>query len=117
MSTADTPPAVPVTEDRTVAILGYITIIGFIVAIVLHSSKKTRLGAYHLRQMLGLVLLGLLGGVFAAIPIIGWIIFPVVWLILIVLWVMGLIAAVNGQIKPVPLLGESFQKWFGTAFD
>jgi uncharacterized membrane protein len=117
MSTDETPPAAPVTEDRTVAILSYLTIIGFIVAIVIHSSKKTKLGAYHLRQMLGLVLVGLVGGVFAAIPILGWIIFPLVWLALLVLWVLGLIAAAKGEIKPVPLLGEHFQKWFGTAFD
>lgn len=117
MSTTDTPPLAGVSEDRTVAILSYITLIGFIVAIVMHSSKKTKLGAYHLRQMLGLVLGGLVGGVLAAIPFIGWILFPVIWIILIVLWVIGLLAAVNGQIKPVPLLGEKFQQWFGNAFE
>ena len=42
-TTPETPPpaATPAatTEDRTVAILTYITLIGFIVAIVLHGSK------------------------------------------------------------------------------
>lgn len=105
------------TEDRTVAILSYITIIGFIIAIVIHSSKKTKLGAYHLRQMLGLVLIGLIGGVFAVIPILGWMIFPLIWLALLVFWVLGLISAIKGELKPVPLLGEHFQKWFGSAFE
>ena len=55
-----TPPVAPSQgEDRTVAILAYLTLIGFIVAIVLHSNKKTKLGAFHLRQMLGLLLCGL----------------------------------------------------------
>lgn len=50
MSTTETPPPVAgTTEDRTVAILAYITIIGFIIAIVMHSSKKTAIGTYHLR--------------------------------------------------------------------
>ena len=49
-------PAVP--EDKTVAILAYITLIGFIIAIVLHGQKKTALGAFHLRQMLGIFLTG-----------------------------------------------------------
>ena len=50
--------AVPAKEDTTVALLSYITIIGFIIAIVLHSSKKTALGAFHLRQVLGLFVTG-----------------------------------------------------------
>jgi uncharacterized membrane protein len=120
MST-DTPPPAPApaatTEDRTIAILSYITIIGFIVAIVMHSSKKTKLGSYHLRQMLGLVITGLVGGIVGVIPIIGWLALPIIWIGLLVLWVMGLIAAVNGQCKPTPLLGEKYQQWFGNAFE
>ncbi|AOS45197.1 hypothetical protein Verru16b_02275 [Lacunisphaera limnophila] len=117
MSTSDTPPVVGTSEERTVAILSYITIIGFIVAIVMHSSKKTKLGAYHLRQMLGLILTGLVGGVVGVIPFIGWVALPLIWIGLLVLWVMGLLAAVNGQVKPVPVLGEQYQKWFGNAFE
>lgn len=110
-TTAGTP------EDRTVAILGYITIIGFIVAIVMHSSKKTKLGSYHLRQMLGLVVTGLAAGFIGIIPVIGWLALPILWIGLFVLWIMGLIAAVNGQFKPIPVLGEHYQKWFGNAFE
>jgi uncharacterized membrane protein len=36
---------------------------------------------------------------------------------IIVLWIMGFIAAVNGQMKPMPVVGPLYQKWFGTAFD
>lgn len=104
-------------DAKTVAIIAYITIIGFIVAIVIHMNKKTKLGAYHLRQMLGLVLCGIANGVLVVIPIIGWIAAPIIWIALFVLWIMGLIAAINGQMKPVPVLGEHFQKWFGTVFD
>lgn len=125
------PPATPVTpapaastEDKTVAILAYLTLIGFIVAIVLHGQKKTKLGAFHLRQMLGLTLtsvgLWIAFFIIAFIPLIGWIISLCsifVWLGLVVLWVFGLIAAINGQFKPLPLIGEMFQKWFPTAFE
>ncbi len=40
-------------EDKTVAIVAYLTLIGFIIAIILNGQKKTALGAFHLRQMLG----------------------------------------------------------------
>ena len=55
------PPGTPprTAEDRTVAILAYVTIIGFIIAIVMHGSKKTALGSFHLRQVLGLIVTGL----------------------------------------------------------
>ena len=117
-TTPETPPSA--TEDRTVAILSYLTIIGFIVALVLHSNKKTALGAYHLRQCLGLIVaaiaLSIAGVVLMFIPIIGWIAVMAAWLAFLVLWVMGLIAAASGQLKPVPVLGENFQKWFANTF-
>ncbi len=126
MSSDTPPPAVsnaPAGEDRTVAILTYITIIGFIVAIVMHSSKKTALGAYHLRQGLGLIVTGLVlwlpGIIISFIPFLNLLMvlmWPVIAIGLIVLWLMGLIAAVNGQQKPMPVLGESYQKWFAGAF-
>jgi uncharacterized membrane protein len=126
MST-DTPPPAPApavtTEDRTVAILTYLTIIGFFIAIVMHSSKKTALGAFHLRQGLGLFVTGLAiwipGIIISLIPFVNFLmilVWPAVGIGLFVLWVMGLIAAVNGQQKPMPILGEHYQKWFGGAF-
>jgi uncharacterized membrane protein len=118
MSDPETPP--PVTEDRTVAILSYLTIIGFIVALILHSNKKTALGGYHLRQTLGFIVTGIalsIGGmVLAFIPIIGWLAVLTAWIGFLVLWVMGLIAAASGQQKPAPVLGEYYQKWFANAF-
>lgn len=116
MSIDTPPPAAATTEDRTVAILAYITLIGFIIAIVMHSSKKTALGAFHLRQGLGLFITGFVASFLMVIPLIGWLLFPLIMIGLFVLWVMGLIAAVNGQQKPMPLVGEHFQKWFAGAF-
>lgn len=118
-------PPIPVspvsTEDKSTAIISYITLVGFIVAIIIHSNKKTRIGAYHLRQSLGLILTAvalMIGGfILAFIPFVGWLVSLAAWIGLLVLWVMGLMAAVNGEFKPVPLLGENFQKWFGNAFD
>lgn len=121
MST-EVPPLTPsATEDRTVAILSYITLIGFIVAVVIHSGKKTALGAYHLRQTLGLLISAVvmwMGAiVLAFIPILGPLTVMVIWLGFFVLWLLGLIAAINGQQKPMPVLGEHYQKWFANAFN
>lgn len=116
MDTTPTPPpgtppmhAVAVAEDKTVAILSYITVIGFIAAIIVHMNKKTQLGAFHLRQMLGLLLTSLVG----VIPFLGWLVLVCV----LVLWIMGLISAIKGEMKPVPLVGPFYQKWFAGAFN
>lgn len=110
-------PAAAVAEDRTVAILSYITLIGFIAAIIIHSSKKTQIGAFHLRQALGLWITGFVGGiVLAIIPVLGWILLPVLWLMIVIFAIMGLIAAINGNQKPLPLLGSKYQQWFSGAF-
>jgi len=119
MSTPVTPvtPVASSTEDRTVAILAYLTIIGFIIALVIQGGKKSRLGAFHLRQMLGLILAGLIGSALSIVPLLGWLASTLVWLGLIVLWILGFIAALNREFKPVPLLGTYFQQWLGNAFD
>lgn len=105
-------------EDKTVAIVSYLTIIGFIIAIIMHSSKKTLLGAFHLRQALGLFVTGFVGWiVLMIIPVLGWILLPFYMLAILVLVIIGLIGAINGQMKPVPVLGQQYQKWFGGAFN
>jgi uncharacterized membrane protein len=104
------------TEDKTVAILCYVTIIGFIVAILMHPSRKTELGAFHLRQMLGMVLTSVVGSICAVVPILGWIVWFLVLIGMFVLWFLGLLSALKGDMRPVPLLGEHYQRWFAGAF-
>lgn len=103
-------------EDKTVAILAYITLVGFIIAIVMHGSKKTALGAFHLRQMLGIIVLGFASYILIFIPILGWITMAVLGVCNLIMWIMGLIAAASGEMKPAPIFGAKFQQWFGNAF-
>jgi uncharacterized membrane protein len=108
--------AASATEDKTVAILSYITLIGFIAAIFIHQNNKTQLGAFHLRQVLGMVVTAAAGAVCGVVPILGWIVWFLVCCVLFVFWVLGLLAAVKGEMRPVPLLGEHYQKWFAGVF-
>lgn len=117
---APVPPVTLANEDKTVAIVSYLTIIGFIVAVVLHGNKKTALGSFHLRQTLGLFLTAVacwvLNMMLAFIPIIGWLTIIVVWLGLFALWLIGFIGAANGKMTPIPVLGEKYQEWFRNTF-
>ena len=131
-TTPETPSAAPETkEDTTVALLSYLTPIlfgvGIVIAIVMHSNKKTKLGAFHLRQSLGLLLTSIamwipgmmISFVLAFVPFLVFIITPIWFLVglaIFVLWVMGFLSAINGQQKTLPVVGEYYQKWFANAF-
>lgn len=91
-------------DGKTKAIIAHITLIGWIIALVLNSQEKDEFASYYIRQMLGLILLSIVG----IIPILGWI----VGLIAIILWVFSIVGAASGEMKPVPVVGEYFQQWF-----
>jgi uncharacterized membrane protein len=104
-------------NEKTIGLVAYLTLIGWIIAYVMHGKNKTEHGAFHLRQMLGLMVLSL--GVwiinmviaFANIPFLGWI----TWLLnlgIMVLWILSFIGAVQGEKKLAPVVGEMFQNWF-----
>jgi uncharacterized membrane protein len=82
----------------------------------MHQPKKTSLGSYHLRQTLLLFIIAIVYQIaitiiVMAVPSIGTIL-SLVGLVFLVLWIMGLIAAINGQEKPMPLIGEKAQEIF-----
>ena len=103
-------------EDNTVAVVAYITLIGFIIALIMHNNNKTKLGAYHLRDMLGLIIFSVGLWVVSIIPFLGTVLYFLGGIGLFVLWLLGLINAINKEMKPLPLIGDLFQKWFATTF-
>lgn len=92
-------------SGKTVAIIAHLTLIGWIIAIIMNSSNKTEIGSFYIRQVLGIILLGIVLSIIPIVNIIGWI-------LTLVLWIVSLIGAINGNQKPVFLVGEYFQNWF-----
>jgi len=93
---------------QLIAIVSYLTLVGWIIAFILYQNDKSELAIFHLRQALGIVIIGAIGWVVFWIPILGWL----AAIFLFVLWIMGLISAAQGEMKPVPLLGKFFQDIF-----
>lgn len=104
-------------DGKSRGIVAYITLIGWIVAIATNNPKD-KFASFHIRQMLGLVLTGvaiwIANFVLIFIPIIGWLAMLGLGIGLIVFWVMGLVSAINGEEKPLPIIGPLFQDWFKT---
>jgi uncharacterized membrane protein len=118
-----TPPAAAATaeaspsDDKTVAIVSYLTVIGFIIALVMRGNRRSPFVAFHLRQMLGLIITSFCCSFLLIIPILGWIAFFFLWFGMLVLWFIGFLSALNGTTKLVPVLGAQYQKWFANAFN
>ncbi|MFN3997940.1 DUF4870 domain-containing protein [Algoriphagus sp.] len=103
------------TDGKQIGMIAYLTVIGLIIAFVMNNEKKSEFAQYHIRQMLGLFVSGVAIGLIGIIPILGWLIVIVGVFILFYMWVMGLIAAINGQMKPMPILGKKYEEWFAGA--
>ena len=91
------------TIEKVVAVLSYITLIGWLAAIFLHGSHKSDFASFHLRQSLGLIITGAL---LILIPLIGWLLNIAVCFI----WFFALYHVLQGHKQKVPLLGDFYQE-------
>lgn len=103
-------------EDRTVAILSYLTLLGFIIAVVIHLRQKTELGAFHLRQALGFWITCLALGFIFIIPVLGWFLAIVGFPTIMVLYLIGFVYAFKGKMRPAPLVGGMYQRLLAGTF-
>jgi uncharacterized membrane protein len=88
----------------------------------MHKDKKTEIGSYQLRQTLLLNLIAIILGwglqFLVGMLIISTGIFSLVYISylvqigLLILWIIGLIGAINGEKKPIPIIGEKAQTMF-----
>lgn len=98
---------------KSAAIVAYLTIIGTIIAYFMNNDTKNTFASFHIRQALGIHITFYLLGAFVSI-FDTWLISTPFYIFIIILLIYGLITAIQGEQKEVPLLGESFQKWFST---
>ena len=101
-------------DKKTLSIISYITIIGWAIAYSQYNSLpvKDSLTKFHLKQSLGIGILGVM--LFVVLTIVG-IILPGLATILslanfgiLALWIFGIINANNEQETPVPVVGGIF---------
>ncbi|MGD8189292.1 hypothetical protein ACQCN2_04745 [Brevibacillus ginsengisoli] len=105
MSSVVTPQPDPqdVEKNKVIALLSYI-----IFFLPYLAAKDSPFAMYHANQGLILLLTSLvLNFVGSIIPVLGWfIIIPFGNLAILVFLILGILNAVNGQMKPLPLIGK-----------
>lgn len=98
-------------DGKIAAITSYVLVVGVFIAMSMNSESKNSFASFHIRQALGISLtfisLGLIISNFDSLMISA----PM-WICVFVLWSYGMFSAINGTTKPMPLLGNYFQKWF-----
>lgn len=105
-------------ENKTVAAISYVTLIGWIVAYFQYknSTEKSPLVRYHLAQSLGLTICSF--GLSIAIGVVSRIIpslaniLSLAGLLPLILIILGVITALNEASKPLPVIGNLFENKF-----
>lgn len=87
------------------AVAAYITWIGFIIAIII-GDKSDRYVMTHINQALVINIVSILGGVLAAIPLLGGMIGWLVSVAVFVFAIMGIVRAAAGSDEPLPIIGD-----------
>lgn len=105
-------------DAKTTSWVSYLWWVGWIISLVTSNNlnPKPSLVTFHLRQSLGLLIIQ------AGLWVINMMIvfsfsslYFITWILsigLLVLWIIGLLSAINGEEKPVPVIGTQFQQWF-----
>lgn len=92
-----------VEKNKIMAILAYILFL-----IPLLAAPNSPFAKYHANQGLLLFILAVVVNVAGTlIPFLGWfIILPFGYIAVLILMIMGIINAANGEMKPLPLIGQ-----------
>tara|TARA_R110000850_G_scaffold277086_1_gene422364 strand:+ start:96120 stop:96449 length:330 start_codon:yes stop_codon:yes gene_type:complete len=98
-------------DGKTIGIIAYLTIIGFVIAIIMNNTQRNEYASFHIRQMLGLILLSIAISVLSLMIDLG-VVGTILSFFVLILWVLGFVGAIQGEMKLVPVLGEQFQDWF-----
>ncbi|MBR5310314.1 MAG: zinc-ribbon domain-containing protein [Oscillospiraceae bacterium] len=84
--------------------LCYLYFVFIIIALLLEPNSKFL--RYHINQSIILTVFGILCGLAAIVPIIGWIVASVGSIACLVFTVMGIVNAYKGKAKDLPLIGK-----------
>ena len=99
-------------DAKTKAIISHLFVIGWVIAVVLNMKRKEEYASFYIKQNLGIIILAVALRILNVIPIFG----PVLWvlggLLVFVFWLLSFLWSIQGEMKPIPLLGDKFQAWF-----
>lgn len=101
-------------DNKTLSIVSYITIFGWLISFIVGKEKANGLLRYHLKQSLGLIIFSIILSVILRILIsvtqMG--VFNILGILPLILIIIGAINAANEVEKPLPLIGKMVEDKF-----
>jgi uncharacterized membrane protein len=85
-------------NDKTMSIVAYLGLIGIVVVLATGAHQKNEDVKFHLNQSITLAVCA----VISVVPFVGWI----AGIGVFVLWIVCFIAAINGEKKVAPIVGN-----------
>ena len=93
------------TNSRMIAVISYLTWIGWIAAVVLH-NRGNGYEAQHINQALIINILSVLSGIVAVVPLLGHTLSAIAGAAVLVFTIMGIYRAVQWRNDPLPFIGD-----------
>jgi uncharacterized membrane protein len=92
-------------SGKTMAVVSYII---FFIPLLMDDMRKNPFVMYHTEQSIVLLLLNIAAGIVGTLTCGIGLILYIPWLILLI---MGIMNAANGQMKPLPVIGQFGEKF------
>ena len=89
-------------------IAAFLSIVGFFIALLVKKDDKYVM--HYAKQSLMVFIVFVVAWAVMIVPIIGWIVGPIVYLVGVILWLFSWIYALTGEMKIVPIVGEYSNK-------
>lgn len=102
-------------DNKTVSIVSYITIIGWLIAYFSGKNTLDAFSKYHLRQSLGLALVSFTFSIVLNILTMISVFFGflgIIGILFFVLMIIGILNASKLEMKPLPIIGKYFEDKF-----
>ena len=97
-------------NNKLCAILSYL-LIGVVWYFVDDKIKKDEFAKFHVKQAIILLIADIIANiVLVIIPILGWILMPLLNIVILVLAIMGIMNAINNEKKELPYIGQYASK-------
>lgn len=92
-------------ESKLFAFLAVLlSILGFVIALL--AKKDDKYVMFYAKQSLIIFLGFLISAVIAVVPIIGWIVSPLLWIFTTILWIIAMVFSLTGEEKETPVIGQ-----------
>ena len=97
-------------QPNVAAVLSYL--VGFITGIIFYViEKKNKFVRFHAMQsIVTFGFLFVLGFILGVIPVIGWVLMPVLWIVEVILWIVLMMKAYQGEDFKLPIAGDIAEK-------